>query len=120
MRARGVVDGGRGQPWSLTLAALRAAFRQGIRGFSPNGDSNAQISASILACFPIDMFDATGQFASLWVHRLMSTTTDVEVPLAELFAAEDKPATRPGLPPVEDAPLPGERRFYPDELDPRD
>jgi hypothetical protein len=120
LRAGGVSNAGRGQLWSLTLATLRAAFRQGIRGFSPNGDSNAQISASILACFPLDLFDATGQFASLWVHRLMTTTTDVEVRLAELFAAEDKPATRPGFPAVEDVLLPGQRRFFPDELDPRD
>jgi hypothetical protein len=109
-----------GHRWSLTLATLRAAFRQGIRGFSPNGDLNAQIAASILACFPVNLFDATGQFASLWVQRLMSTPADVEVRLAELFAAEEQPAMRPSFPAIEDAPLPGQRRFYPDEFDPRD
>jgi hypothetical protein len=118
--AGNVTESGREQRWSLTLATLRAAFRQGIRGFSPNGDSNAQISASILACFPTDLFDATGQFASLWVHRLMSSTTDIQVRLAELFAADDKPATRNNFPPVEDVPLSGFRRFSGDELDPRD
>jgi hypothetical protein len=120
LRAGDVTNAGRGHRWSLMLATVRSAFRQGIRGFSPNGDSNAQIAASILACIPVDLFDATGQFASLWVHRLMSTTADVEVRLAELFAAEDKPVTRSGFPAIEDAPLPGQRRFFPDELDPRD
>jgi hypothetical protein len=120
LQAGSADDGGRQRRWTLTLATLRTAFRQGIRGFSPNSDLNAQISAGILACFPVDLFDATGQMNSLWVHRLMSSTTDVQVRLAELFAAEDKPATRPGIPPLENLPLPAQHRFFPHGLDPRD
>lgn len=82
--------------WRLTMASLRAAFRYGLTGHSPNSDSNDQIAASILACFPPEAFLSTGLFPDAWTLRLMGTAVDAQVQIEELFAAEQAP-TRPGF-----------------------
>ena len=43
------------------------------------------IAASILACFPGDLFDSTGQFQSLWLIRLNNSAADAQVMLDELL-----------------------------------
>jgi hypothetical protein len=70
-------QGGR-QAWPLLQASLRAAFQQGLAGVSPNEDLNAQIASAILSCFPADLFDSTGLFRSLWMHRMSNVTSDVQ------------------------------------------
>jgi hypothetical protein len=69
--------GGR-QAWPLMQASLRAAFKRGLAPVSPNEDLNAQIASAILSCFPADLFDSTGLFRSLWLHRMSNVTSDVE------------------------------------------
>lgn len=69
--------GGR-QVWPLLQASLRAAFRRGMAPVSPNEDLNAQIGSAILSCFPGELFDSTGLFRSLWLHRMANVTSDVE------------------------------------------
>jgi hypothetical protein len=76
--------GGR-RAWPLVLASLRAAFRQGLAPISPNTDLNASIASAILACFPAELFDSTGQFRSLWLTRLSNATSDVECMIDELL-----------------------------------
>jgi hypothetical protein len=66
------------QAWLLALASLRMAFREGLAPISPNEDLNQGIGSAILACLPCDLFDATGQFQSLWLLRLYNLTNDVE------------------------------------------
>jgi hypothetical protein len=72
-------------PWPLALASLRAAFRRGLNAESPNADLNARIAASILACFPPEVFDSTGLFSSLRLMRLTSVTEDVQGMIEELL-----------------------------------
>jgi hypothetical protein len=65
--------------WPLLQGSLRAAFRRGMAPVSPNEDLNAQIGSAILACFPGDLFDSTGLFRSLWLHRMTNVASDVQV-----------------------------------------
>ena len=58
--------------WPLVSASLQAAFRQVLGAASPNADLNARIAASVLACFPAELFDGLGLFRSLWIERLMT------------------------------------------------
>jgi hypothetical protein len=96
--------------WQLTMASLRAAFRYGLTCHAPNSDSNAQIAASILACFPAESFLSTGLFPNAWTLRLLGTAVDAQVQLDELFA-EEQPPTRPGFLADASAALPKRSRF---------
>ena len=87
LRYRSNLAGGR-QAWPLVLSSLRAAFRQGLTGESPNADLNGQIAASILACFPAELFDSTGLFRSLWLTRLTNMVGDTQGMLDSLIALE--------------------------------
>jgi hypothetical protein len=79
------------QAWQLTLASLRAAFLKSRERESPNAESNGQIAAAIVACFPPDLFDATGVLRSLWVVRLTNTTNDAQGMLDELVRMDVEP-----------------------------
>jgi len=72
--------------WPLLLASLRAAFRQSLSAESPNPDLNAQIAASLLACFPAEVFDGTGQVVSAWLLRISHVAGEAEGMLEELLA----------------------------------
>jgi hypothetical protein len=85
LRLQGQSAGGR-QAWPLVLSSLRASFRQGLAPMSPNADLNARIAASILCCFPPELFDSTGQFRSLWMQRLSNATSDAQGLIDELLA----------------------------------
>jgi hypothetical protein len=81
----------RGQPggryaWPLLLASLRAAFQQSLSAESPNPDLNARIAASLLACFPAEVFDGTGQVVSAWLLRISHVASEAEGMLDELLA----------------------------------
>jgi hypothetical protein len=78
--------GGR-HAWPLLEASLRAAFRRGMAPVSPNEDLNAQIGSAILASFPGDLFDSTGLFRSLWLHRMANVTSDVQVMIDSLVGS---------------------------------
>ncbi len=79
--------GGR-QVWPLLLASLRAGFRKTLGEESPNTDLNARIAASILSCFPTDLFDSTGLFRSLWLLRLTNTAEDTQCKIDDLLGRE--------------------------------
>ena len=81
-------DNGNEFVWSLTMASLRAAFQRGLGLVSPNADLNARIAASILACFPAELFDSTGLFHSLWLMRLMSVAADTQGMIDELIGLD--------------------------------
>ncbi len=72
--------------WAMTLVSLRTAFCRCLAPVSPNGDLNSRIAASVLACFPAEVFDSTGQFRSVWLQRLCNTASDAQGMIAELLA----------------------------------
>ncbi|MCE5303305.1 MAG: hypothetical protein LLF97_09390 [Planctomycetaceae bacterium] len=76
------------QVWRLLLRSLRAAFCRDLSDESPNADLNARIGASVLSCFPPDMFEATGLPASLWFLRLTHAADDVQSMLDGLLEAK--------------------------------
>lgn len=84
LRQRSGLQGGR-LVWPLLLASLRTAFRRGLSVESPNADLNARIAASILACFPADLFDSNGLVRSLWLMRLTTAAEDTQGMIDELL-----------------------------------
>lgn len=81
--------------WGLAMASLRAAFSYGLSPVSPNADLNERIAQAVTACFPPELFDATGTFRSLWLVRMMHNTQDAQGLLEEFFAAESHPTALP-------------------------
>ena len=73
------------QAWRLTLASLRVAFQTGLADRTPNADMNRDIADSILACFPAELFDATGTMHSLWIARLSHAADDAQGMIDELL-----------------------------------
>ena len=105
LQQRGRLQGGR-HVWPLTLASLRAAFRQGLSIESPNADLNARIAGSILSCFAAELFDSTGLLRSLWLMRLTHVADNTQGMIDDLLALE-----RPAAPkPAPSSGLPGDRR----------
>jgi hypothetical protein len=82
------VHPGRRIVWPLILTSLRAGFRPHSQSETPNTDVNQRIAAGILACFPGDLFDSTGQFQSLWLLRLNNTAADAQGMIDELLGAK--------------------------------
>ncbi len=76
---------------ALSMGSLRSSFPLKLVGPSPNIDLNARIAASIVACFPAEIFDATGLFRSLWLTRIQNTANDAEEMLDELLSLESEP-----------------------------
>jgi len=74
--------------WKVTLASLKASFQDGLSQVSPNGDLNTRIAASVLACFPAELFDSLGNLQSLWVARLINTTDSASAMIDQLLAIE--------------------------------
>jgi len=82
--------------WRLVLASLRIAFQSGVSEQSPNADANRDIAGSIVACFPSDLFDATGVMQSLWLVRLSHATTDAQGMVDELLRDDSVEASGTG------------------------
>jgi hypothetical protein len=77
---------GASQTWTLALASLHAAFRDGPSRRSPNADLNGRIAAAILCCFQPCVFDSTGLLRSLWMSRMTNTANDVQGLIEDLLA----------------------------------
>lgn len=84
--------------WQLTLASLKTAFRQQREHHSGNGDLNTRIASAIIACFPSDVFDATGVLKSMWVVRLTNTTADAQGMIDELMRMDHEPVATKARP----------------------
>jgi len=76
--------------WTLALGSLRAGFAKALCPYSPNGDVNARIAASVLCCFSAEQFESTVLFRSLWLVRLDNTARDVESMVDDLLHADDR------------------------------
>jgi hypothetical protein len=87
MQYRGNMRGGR-HVWPLLMASLRASFRHALGDESPNTDLNARIAASVLSCFPNDLFDSTGLLRSLWLLRLSNMAEDTQCKIDDLLSEE--------------------------------
>jgi hypothetical protein len=81
--------------WRMTLVSLHNAFRAGLSPLAANPDANARITASILGCFPADLFDSTGLFQSLWMLRLAANTSDVQGMISDLLRPGPQPRMDP-------------------------
>jgi hypothetical protein len=79
------------QAWRLTLVSLHNAFQSGMSPLEANPDANARITASILGCFPADLFDSTGLFQSLWMIRLAANASDAQGMISELMRPSPDP-----------------------------
>jgi len=90
LRHRSRLSGGR-FVWPLVFASLRTAFGQGLVPESPNGDLNARIAASVLACLQPELFDATGLVRSAWLMRMSNVTADAQGMIDELVASDQPP-----------------------------
>ena len=99
----------RRQAWGLTLAALRLAFERGLAAESPNPVANHDIAASILSCFPADLFESTGILRALWLVRLARTTDDAQGMIASLLENAPRRKTARAATARFDGPAP--RRF---------
>jgi hypothetical protein len=75
--------------WQLFQVSIKAAFASRTP-VSPNAEWNAQIAASIVACFPPEFFEATGALRSLWQERLRHTTADTLAMLDDLLQTADR------------------------------
>ncbi len=100
------------QSWKLTLASLRMAF--GAVPAEPGrvAETNLDIAGSILACFPSELFSATGELQTLWLVRLNHAVSDAQGLVDQLLCGE--PASRMldgGLPFVPAAGTHRPRRF---------
>ena len=84
--------------WQLTLASLKAAFRPQRENRSGNDDLNTRIATAVVACFPPDLFDATGVLQSLWVVRLSNVTADAQGMIDELVRMEHEPVATKARP----------------------
>jgi hypothetical protein len=73
------------QAWRLTLVSMRNAFQTGMSSVAANAEANARITASILGCFPGELFDSTGIFQSLWMTRLSANASDAQGMIHELL-----------------------------------
>jgi hypothetical protein len=80
--------------WRLTLTSLRNSFQRGLAPMAANPDANARITASILGCFPGELFDSTGLFRSLWMMRLSAVASDAQGLIDDLLGPP--PPVEPG------------------------
>ncbi len=87
LASRQALGGGR-QVWRLTLVSLRAAFLRGLCPLPANPDANARIAASILGCFPGELFDSTGVLHSLWMMRMLAVAGDAQGLIDDLLTSE--------------------------------
>lgn len=83
-------EGGR-FAWPMVLASLRASFREWLEPTSPNPELNAKIAASILTCFPAEVFDGMGTIPSEWSMRISHITSEAEGMLEELLGEVPSP-----------------------------
>jgi hypothetical protein len=80
---RGAAGGA--QAWRLIVASMPGAFQSGMSVIAANPDANARITASILGCFPPDVFDSTGLFQSPWMTRLVTGGSDTQGTIGAIF-----------------------------------
>jgi hypothetical protein len=87
-------QGVRRQAWNLVATSLRETFDPHLRATTPNADLNGRIAGAILACFPAEVFESTGIYHSLWNLRISAMTTDAQLLVDQLLAADSgNPAT---------------------------
>ena len=84
------------QARTLALGSLRRSFPPGAVAPSPNYDLNVRIAASVINCFPADVFDSTGLFRSVWLARIHRTANDAQELLDGLLNPGCEPAEQLG------------------------
>ena len=64
------------QAWRLVQVALHAAFRPAADAPTPHTADNSRVASAILACFPNDLCNASGPFATPWLTRFAHAAVD--------------------------------------------
>jgi hypothetical protein len=77
--------------WSLMLEALHKSFPNS-EARTDNADLNERIAASVLCCFPSEIFHTVGPLPSLWMLRLRHSADDAQCLLDQLWEQERCPA----------------------------
>jgi hypothetical protein len=85
--------GVRKRAWSLVAASLQETFEPFLQSVTPNADLNSRIAGAILACFPVEVFDSTGIYHSLWNLRISTMTADAQQLVDELIAEDSASST---------------------------
>jgi hypothetical protein len=93
--------------WPIIQVSIRAAFGEALTSASPNGDLNAELASGILACYPPELFDSTGNFRSLWSLRIATATNDAQGMIDQLLAMDSA-----APPPPPQAVIPARRRWF--------
>jgi hypothetical protein len=86
--SRGQQPGLRKRAWNLLAASLRETFDQHLKTATPNADLNSRIGGAVLSCFPVQVFDSTGQYHSLWNLRISTLAAEAQMLVDELLAAD--------------------------------
>ena len=71
-----------------TPGRFEGKFQVSFMAASPNPDLNARIAASIVGCFPEEVFDGVGLCLSLWFARVMSAADDAQCMIDRLLTEE--------------------------------
>lgn len=100
----GSTNSGSTLAWQIVLGSIRASFASGLSKDSPCADLNAKIASSILACLSRDLFDATGQLKSPWIHRIERVSEDTQGMIDQLMRDESGYAPAPSLPATPEEP----------------
>ena len=66
-------------------------FQTPFSAASPNPDLNARIAASVVGCFPEEVFNRDGLCFSLWFAQVMSTADDAQSMIDRLLTEECSP-----------------------------
>ncbi|NIN08648.1 MAG: hypothetical protein GTO76_08340 [Planctomycetales bacterium] len=72
--------------WRLTFSSMRQTLCRPLSPTSPNADLNFQIAGSIISCFDTRDFEAFGALRSVWLIRLLDTSTLCESLVDHLLA----------------------------------
>ncbi len=73
------------QKWSLIHSSMRASYKEPLSDCSANPDLNSRIASSILACFPVEAFDTSLTYHTLWLHWLSMSALEMQNLVAELL-----------------------------------
>lgn len=81
-------DRGAHYVWQILLHSQQQALGKAAMPLAPNADLNQEIAVAIIACFPSELFEATGPFESLFLSRLENATDDSLRMIEDFLAVE--------------------------------
>jgi hypothetical protein len=74
--------------WHLMMSTLHQSFLNCRKAAAMNCDLNESIFASLMSCFPTDVFDSTGSYHSLWLLRIANSADQTERLIETMLRSE--------------------------------